>query len=144
MKLRKISVDEAIPLRSRILRPGQPLALCHYPADSEAVHFGMEADGEVVCVVTAHPEKSAKTPEALNPWRLRGMATAEKFQGKRIGSQVLAALLAWAREEKIDWIWCNAREKAIPFYERHGFEAVSEFFELPQIGRHKIMRLQLR
>jgi GNAT superfamily N-acetyltransferase len=140
MNVRQLETKEVIPLRALILRPGQPLEASHYPADPKAVHFGLELKSEIVCVVTAHPEASAAVADALNPWRIRGMATHSGFQGHGFGSKVLTALLDWARLEKIDWFWCNARAKAIPFYERHGFETVSELFELPLIGPHKVMR----
>jgi L-Ala-D/L-Glu epimerase len=143
MTVRQLELKDVIRLRALILRPGLPLEASQYPADPWAVHFGMESGGEVVCVVTAHPEDSSTVPHAKNPWRIRGMATREDMQGKGCGSQVLAALLDWAKTENVDWLWCNARVKAIPFYERHGFETVSELFEIPLIGPHKNMRRKI-
>src|SRR5437899_6500477 len=103
MIVRQVELKEAIPLRALILRPGQPLEASYYPADPEAVHFGMEVGGEIICVVTAHPEKSSSIQDAVNPWRIRGMATFESYQGKGCGSKVLAALLEWAKRENVDW-----------------------------------------
>ncbi|MGZ3722271.1 MAG: GNAT family N-acetyltransferase [Bdellovibrionales bacterium] len=143
MKIRRVTTQEVLPLRGRILRPGLPLEACRYPADPKAVHFGLEIGGALVCVVTAHPEDSPLAGACKNPWRIRGMATASEVQGRGYGSLVLKALLEWAPTEGIDVLWCNAREKAIPFYERHGFSCVSDLFEIPEIGPHKVMRISL-
>jgi hypothetical protein len=37
-------------------------------------------------------------------------------------------------------LWADVRVKAIPVYERLDFEPLGEFFELPDIGRHRVMR----
>ena len=38
-------------------------------------------------------------------------------------------------------VWCNARTPARGFYERYGFVAEGEEFELPDIGPHFRMSL---
>lgn len=68
------------------------------------------------------------------------MATEPAFQGFGYGGEVLDGLLAWGRSQKLPLFWCNAREKAIPFYERHGFSIESELFDIKGIGPHKIMK----
>ena len=35
--------------------------------------------------------------------------------------------------------WCNARNRAVPFYLRHGYAVVSEEFDVPGIGPHRVM-----
>ena len=36
-------------------------------------------------------------------------------------------------------VWCNARMPARSLYERAGFKAISEEFDLPPIGPHLVM-----
>lgn len=38
-----------------------------------------------------------------------------------------------------DLIWCNARIKAVNFYENLGFEKLGDKFMIPEIGEHYIM-----
>lgn len=138
-EVRQISTEQCIPLRSKVLRPHHPLEDCHYPQDPGAVHFGCFVHGELLSIVTAHPEdKDLFAPRGQ--WRIRGMATEPAFQGFGYGGQALEALLAWGREKKLPLFWCNAREKAIPFYLRHGFTVESELFDIKGIGAHKIMK----
>lgn len=142
MEVREIPTEATYELRSRVLRPGQPLEANFYPADHAGAHFGLFKGGKVLSVVTAHPEDNSRFPGGGH-WRIRGMATDEGFQGRGLGLRVLLHLLAWGRERRIPLFWCNAREGAISFYERQGFRVESELFELPQIGPHKVMRIDL-
>jgi GNAT superfamily N-acetyltransferase len=139
MIVRRISTAECIPLRSKVLRPFHPLEDCAYPQDPHAVHFGCFEGDELLSIVTAHPEENQLFP-AAGQWRIRGMATEPAFQGKGAGGAALIALLEWGMEEGVPLFWCNAREKAIPFYERHGFTVASELFDIKGIGPHKIMK----
>jgi GNAT superfamily N-acetyltransferase len=137
METRRISAEECIPLRSLVLRPGLPPAESRYPLDPMGVHFGAVLGGEIVSIVTAHAEARF---DVAGAWRIRGMATHPARQGAGAGSAVLAALVAWGLGEGVPLFWCNARERAIPFYLRHGFTVESEFFDIPGIGPHKVMK----
>lgn len=140
--VRQISTEQTYDLRSRVLRPGLPVEQSKYPADPEAVHFGAFEGEALVSIVTAHPEENARWP-AAGQWRIRGMATDPAHQGRGLGGEGLRALLAWGKAKGIPLFWCNARKRAIPFYESHGFAVVSELFEIPGIGPHKVMWVQL-
>ena len=75
-------------------------------------------------------------------WRVRGMATAPEARGRGAGLSVLTALVDHARGQGATRIWCNARTPARSLYERGGFTAVSDEFELPQIGPHFVMEMR--
>lgn len=142
IELRQIRTEDCIPLRAEVLRPFHPLEDSRYPLDPKAVHFGCFVHGELLSIVTAHPEEKPDF-KATGQWRIRGMATEPAFQGFGYGSRVLEALLDWGREEGLPLFWCNAREKAIPFYLRHGFTVESELFDIKGIGPHKVMKIEL-
>jgi len=137
---RPISTEDCIPLRSEVLRPHHPVEDCRFPLDGESRHFGAFQGGELVSVVSAHPEAAFG---ASGAWRLRGMATSPLRQGSGAGSALLEAFLTWARSERIPLLWCNAREQAIPFYERMGFTVEGELFDIAGVGPHKVMKLRL-
>jgi GNAT superfamily N-acetyltransferase len=120
-----------------VLRPGLPLDAARYSGEERNVHFGVFEGADLISTVTAHPETGFGVPGA---WRIRGMASHPAWQGKGAGGMVLEALLAWGRAERIPLFWCNARERAIPFYLRHGFTVESEIFDIPGIGPHKVMK----
>lgn len=136
MKVRKIPSELTYDLRLRVLRPFHTLLDCQFPKDNESVHFGVFDGEKLISIVSAHPENSPLFAEPTQ-WRIRGMATDPDYQGKGAGALALAALLEWGKE--IPLFWCNAREKAIPFYQKHKFQIASELFDMPGIGPHKVM-----
>jgi len=60
--------------------------------------------------------------------QIRQVAVDEAWQRIGVGSQLIAALVRRADEERATQIWLNARVPAIGFYERLGFEAVGGTF----------------
>ena len=77
-------------------------------------------------------------------FQLRGMATAHSFQGKGIGNKLVNFAIVYLRGQHINYVWCNARQKAFKFYTSLGFEFISDFFDIPNIGPHKQMYLKIR
>jgi GNAT superfamily N-acetyltransferase len=142
MFIKEISTAETYDLRHRVLRPSGPLSDVQFPADRLAVHFGVFEQERLVSVVTAHPENSPLCA-GEGQWRIRGMATEPGLQGNGYGSEALKALLAWGKAKCIPLFWCNAREKAIFFYESYGFEIISDLFDIPGVGPHKVMWVKL-
>ena len=76
-------------------------------------------------------------------WRLRGMATSPKYRSRGGGALVLRACLEHAKKSGAIVVWCNARTGATKFYLRHGFQKMSDEYELPGIGPHFLMKHDL-
>jgi GNAT superfamily N-acetyltransferase len=131
--IREISLAETRTLRHAVLRPHEPFErlASHEPADAFAV--GAFDRGELVAVGFVAPDGEP------NAWRIRGMATAPSARGKGAGTAVLEALLGHAVAAGASRVWCNARTPARSLYERAGFRAASDEFELPDIGPHFVM-----
>lgn len=134
--VKRCTVDEILDLRWRVLRPGRPLDSARYEQDllPDTRHWAYrDAEGRVVGCVTV---QRAPFPGGDGPaWQLRGMAVDEDLQGMGIGGDVLV----FAAREVAEPIWCNARERAIPFYASHGWKIVSDTFDIPDVGPHKRM-----
>lgn len=132
------SAGEVIDLRHAVLRAGLPRETAIFPGDEEAtaLHFvaRQSANGHVVGCVTLH----------LNDWKgepayqLRGMAVDPQFQRRGVGRLLLHAVDAATRApgSPTALLWCNARTPAIPFYAGHGWQAVSDVFDIPSAGPH--------
>ncbi|MEP7179280.1 MAG: GNAT family N-acetyltransferase [Pseudonocardiales bacterium] len=125
-------VDEAQTreLRRAVLRPhlapGAPM-----PGDDLAggVHLGaFDDDGTVLGTCFVYPDPCPWLPDRDGAWRLRQMATAEGQRGRGIGAAVLEAAIAYVREQGAALVWCNARERAVPFYGRHGLRTYGDIF----------------
>jgi GNAT superfamily N-acetyltransferase len=132
-----VGVDAVRPLRAEVLRGGGPLATAVWPGDDDprAGHYAvLGEDGEPLAVGSVVIEGGG--------WRVRGMATSPAARGRGYGTVVLAALLEHARTHGGGLVWCNARPRAQSLYERAGFVAVSDVFDVPGTGPHR--RLERR
>ncbi len=140
-EVKKISAAETIDLRSRILRPGQPIELCHYPEDDFATsfHLGIFKHNKVVCNGTFLQQGHEKFPQAKKAYRLRGMATDTLYQRQGLGALIIAEALKELKTRECDLIWFNARTSAEIFYRKLGFQCIEEVFDIPLVGPHKIM-----
>ena len=137
----KISAVQTIDLRSRILRPTQPIEMCHYAEDNFAstFHLGISSNGKIICNGTFIQQVSEKLPGAELPYRLRGMATEPAYQKQGLGSVIVYAGLQELEVRHCDLLWFNARTSAENFYLKLGFDSFVEIFEIPLIGPHKVM-----
>lgn len=151
-RARRVDAATVRPLRTLVLRPTwEPGRLATYPEDETvAVHVAAYADGAAepdgVGTVYAEPPPDAHRGEipdaAYAPaaaWRLRGMATSDAARGTGLGRVVLEECFAVVREGGGQFLWCNARLVAVPFYERLGMACVGPEFDIPDIGPHYVM-----
>jgi ribosomal protein S18 acetylase RimI-like enzyme len=76
-------------------------------------------------------------------WRIRGMATSPELRNRGIGTALLTACEAHARDRRATRLWCHARVKARTFYERAGLRVEGVAFEIPGIGPHYLMSKSL-
>ncbi|GAA3975481.1 GNAT family N-acetyltransferase [Mucilaginibacter dorajii] len=140
-----IEVENLLPIRNSVLREGKlTLDECRFPTDKieGAFHLGYYADDQLACIVSFHPQNYSGFGES--GYQLRGMATTENYRGQGMGNQLVNFALTYLRGQKINYVWCNARKKAVPFYHNTGFEIVSPEFEVPGIGPHYVMYVKLR
>ncbi|HYO90996.1 MAG TPA: GNAT family N-acetyltransferase [Pyrinomonadaceae bacterium] len=123
MEIRRISAEEAQPLRAAILRPGLPFEASVYNLDDapESLHMGAFENGELVTVATIlhEPPPGEDEPRA---WRLRGMVTLPELQHRGYGRAVLLRCIAQLARQGATLLWCNARTDAVGFYRALRFE----------------------
>jgi L-Ala-D/L-Glu epimerase len=152
--MRRCRVGDIIPLRHAVLRPGRPVETAHFDKDElpTTIHYGLFLGGEpLVCLSLLQsglPATEVKTflrsgdqvgaeATTIRAWQLRGMATAEVTQGSGLGSRLLKFAQIDAQTADFSKIfWCNARLKAVPFYEKNGWIVISGEFDVPGIGPH--------
>jgi ribosomal protein S18 acetylase RimI-like enzyme len=135
--IREVQIAETRALRQSVLRSHETIEQLAAGEPNEAFAAG-GFDGERLIAV------GIVSPGARpGSWRVRGMATAPGERDRGAGRAVLDALLTHARAAGGSHVWCNARVPARTFYERAGFHASSDVFELPPIGPHLVMEREL-
>ena len=72
---------------------------------------------------------------------IRGMAVAKHLQGQGVGGRLLSAGIDRARERGARFVWARARDGALDFYRRHGFDVVGDQFidEATGLGHHLVV-----
>jgi len=71
--------------------------------------------------------------------RVRWLGVDDAVRGRGLGARLVQATQVYAATRQLG-LWADVRVKAIPVYERLEFEPFGDFFELPDIGRHRVMR----
>lgn len=134
-----ISAEQTHDLRSRVLRPGQPIESCSYPQDSlpDSFHLGGFRDAKLLGIASFNTEN---LPHTRTAYRLRGMAVEPEEQGKGIGYQIMLFAIEQLATLGCDVLWCNARTNAVRFYQKLGLTVFSEEFDMPGIGPHYKMQ----
>ena len=145
MEIRSITASEARTVRLPVLRAGMPpeSAILDRDDDHGTRHFGAFDGARLVGVATFFAEPCPLRP-GTKAWRLRGMATLDDMQGRGAGSALVAEGVRAATASGAALMWCNARIGARGFYEKLGFVAVGDEFELPVTGPHYMMIKDLR
>ncbi len=131
--IKLVSAEETYPIRKTVLRkefPGEPHQF-NGDLESNTFHLGYFEANEIKGVVTILKNGSVA--------QLRGMAVSEDCQGKGIGKMLIQKAEDILRKNNISKIWMNAREKAVPFYEKSGYKIEGEIFFIKPIGFHYLM-----
>lgn len=129
--------QHAVVLRNRILREPlglklDPVALANETGD---IHLVGLLDGKVVASVTLTPIDAAVL-------RARQVAIDDSLQGKGVGTQLMRAAESLALSNGFRRMTLHARESAIPFYVKLGYEKEGRRFQ--EIGiAHQIMSREL-
>jgi predicted GNAT family N-acyltransferase len=126
---------ETVALRDRLLR--EPLGLKFEPAELDAEkdshHLACYQDGELAACLVLTPEPGGKI-------MMRQLAVAERCQRKGIGTSLVAYAESVAVGLDYTEMVLHAREPAVPFYERLGYQKEGEAFiqaTIPHFFMHK-------
>ncbi len=129
--------EATVALRDEVLR--KPLGLKFTPeqltAESSAYHLACYRGSELVACLVLVPGDN----ETI---KMRQVAVAPHAQGQGIGRVLVAFAERFAREHGFREMTLHARETAVPFYEKLGYERVGDRFEEVTLP-HWAMRKEL-
>lgn len=145
INIRKIPASAVYSVRQPVLRPGRPLSECVFEGDTanKTFHLGLSLDENLIGVASFMQNSNPLFKEE-NQYQLRGMAVLSQFKGQGFGASLLIE-----GEEKLrnlgsnPFLWFNARDHAIGFYEKFGYKTIGGKFDVPGICQHVVMFKQL-
>lgn len=141
-----ISSKQTYPLRLSVLWPHKnSLEECGLDIDDAegTFHIGAFKNEELMSIGTFLVQKNENFEQTIQ-YRLRAMATSPKVRGENFGKKVIDFSKQELKNRNVDLLWCDAREVAIGFYEKMGLKTVGDFYNVPQIGPHKLMYYKLK
>lgn len=130
--------QQMVQLRDEVLR--KPLGLSFSPeqldAEKNDILIGAFEDSRILgcCILTPIDQDTVK---------LRQMAVAKKQQHKGIGYSIMQFAENLARDKGFKVITMNARDTAIGFYQKMGYQVVGDEFIEVTVPHH-VMQKRLR
>jgi predicted GNAT family N-acyltransferase len=128
--------DETVQLRDKILRKPLGLQFSEAQLAEEFADFHLAAytDDWVLrgCLVL--------TPKDDKTLKMRQVAVDEAVQKMGVGRQLVEASEAFGRAHGFDIMELNARDTAVPFYQKLNYTIVGERFEEVGIGHFKMVK----
>jgi GNAT superfamily N-acetyltransferase len=140
LTLKEITALDTYSVRLPVLREGKPLETCHFEGDNlqSTIHLGLFINCALIGVVSLFKTQNSEFNEEKQ-FQIRGMAVLKHHQKRGYGEKLLHEAEEIAKKHKCNLLWFNAREKAVPFYEKAGYSIHGKPFEIGDIGTHFVM-----
>lgn len=133
IKIKKVSVEDILPIRHKVLWPDKPFEFVKVEGDEEGIHFGLYEDSKLVTIISLFAEGKSL--------RFRKFATLPEYQNRGLGKMMILNVIDYAKQNNFQRLWCDARTDALNFYERVGFKKFSEPFFKENIEYYKIEKV---
>ncbi|GLU54638.1 GNAT family N-acetyltransferase [Dyadobacter frigoris] len=133
IEIKKVSVEDILPIRHKVLWPDKPIEFVNVEGDEEGIHFGLYEDSKLVTIISLFEEGKSM--------RFRKFATLPEYQNRGFGKMMILKVIDYAKENDFQRLWCDARTDALNFYERAGFQKFSEPFFKENIEYNKIEKI---
>ena len=131
--IQPIEPAQTYALRHTVLWPDKPLAYVQLPEDAAGQHFGAFVEGALVAVISLFIGADGVA-------RFRKFATEPAWQGRGLGTALLRHVIAQAQAQGASQLWCDARQRALPFYQRFGLAPVGEVFYKDEVPYVRLSR----
>lgn len=138
--IKQIPSSATFAVRLPVLRPGKPVESCVFDGDDlpTTVHFGIFEDENLIGVISVFKANTNLLPQN-NQFQIRGMAVLDSHQKRGLGDRLVKAAEDYIISQNADAIWFNAREIAVGFYKKMGYEIIGTPFTIGDIGVHHVM-----
>lgn len=143
MIIRRVTAIDVRPLRLEVLRAGMVDRTVVFDGDDdpETIHLAAFDSDDQLIGTSTWLRRSCPVEPTDRAVQLRGMATRAALQSRGVGSALMRAGFShWMNSA--DLVWANARDTALPFYRRHGFETRGGGFieTVTELPHHVVVR----
>jgi GNAT superfamily N-acetyltransferase len=140
ISIKKINYLDTFPVRSAVLRQGKPIEMCSFIGDDavDTTHFGLFIENNIIGVASVFTSNNENFDNKTQ-LQLRGMAILKEYQNMGYGKLLIEEIFNFIESTQVELLWFNARETAVPFYEKLGCIKKGSSYEIPEIGTHFLM-----
>ena len=140
ISIKKINYLDTFPVRSSVLRQGKPIETCSFLGDDavDTTHFGLYFENNIIGVASVFTSNNENFDNKTQ-LQLRGMAILKEFQSTGFGKLLIEEIFSFIESTQVELLWFNARESAVAFYKKSGYEVLGSQFEIPDVGPHYIL-----
>jgi GNAT superfamily N-acetyltransferase len=140
ISIKKINYLDTFPVRSAVLRQGKPIETCSFLGDETVgtTHFGLYIENNIIGVASVFTSNNENFDNKTQ-LQLRGMAILKEYQNMGFGKLLIEEIFNFIESTQVELLWFNARETAVPFYEKLGCIKKGNSFEITEIGTHFLM-----
>lgn len=118
LEINEMKTLETLDLRHRILSPHNSVDSIILSEDDSGQYFGLFKNAQFISFVSLFIENDTA--------QFCKFATETSEQNKGYGSILLNHIIEETIKNNVKCLWCNARVTALNFYNKFGFEVVSE------------------
>lgn len=138
--IKELLPHDIYPIRHEVLRKGKPFETSFFEGDKlkSTKHFGLFVANELAGVVSLFQNNNPNFTFEKQ-FQLRGMAVLNQHQNKGFGKLLIEKAEDFAKSINIHFIWFNARENAVPFYQKSNYSIFGNPFNIKEIGLHFVM-----
>ncbi|MGE4346922.1 MAG: GNAT family N-acetyltransferase [Flavobacteriaceae bacterium] len=138
--IKQIEYEQTYPIRQVVLRPGRPLETCFFKGDElqTTFHFGLFYQEKLTGIISIFKNNNPLFSQT-DQYQIRGMAVLPEYQKSGFGKQLVVYSEIFLRNKSILLVWFNAREIAVDFYKKSGYQVIGKTFEIPDVGPHFVM-----
>ena len=140
IKIEKIPSVNTYSVRISVLRNGKEMKTCAFNGDDlpTTAHFRLYFDDFLIGIVSVF-KSNCTFFNHLDQYQIRGMAVIDSYQNRGFGKLLIQRAENHVNSLNADLIWMNARETAVAFYLKLGYETVGNAFIIDGIGNHYLM-----
>lgn len=120
MLIDKITAEQTLSLRHKVLWPDKPEEFCRLDDDTDGIHYGGFINGKLISTASIFIDK--------NRARLRKFATLPEYQHKGYGTIILNKIIKDLIDNNLNYFWCDARVEAEGFYNRFNMKKTGDVF----------------
>lgn len=125
---------QTVELRTEVLRKPLKLEFTteQLNAENKDIHIAYFNDNHKIigCLILS--------PYNINTLKMRQVAVHPNYQYQGIGTRLVAFSENWSKQQGLYFLFCHARDTAVPFYQKLNWKVVGEAFYEVNIAHYKM------